>query len=148
MGDAIDTTAIDTAAGQKQPKKKSTFMLHDPISMGSICKLNAQDWRYSALKVASRINKMPESTKGEEEGTIKIWLRKTNTKLMREYIGRVITLETPQEVLRAGRKITYTKRPQVKFVRSWLWDDAALLPAGGENKDEEETATVSELRAL
>lgn len=117
-----DQARDPVSQGTKPKKPKSTFMLHDPISLASIAKLSSADPRYCALKVASRMAKLPESCKGEEEGTVKIWLRKTNTKVIREYIGTTLALDTPQKIVRAGREIIYTRRPSVRFVKSWVWD--------------------------
>lgn len=111
----------EKSAVAKKPKVKHTFMLHDPKSLEPIAKMTSADPRYCALKVASRMAKLPESCKGDEEGTVKIWLRKTNTKVLREYVGTTITLETPQKIVRAGREIVYTRRPSVKFVKTWVW---------------------------
>ena len=105
----------------RSPKPKHTYMLHDPVSLAPIAKMSSVDPRYCALKVASRMAKLPESCKGDVEGTVKIWLRKTNTKILREYTGTTITLETPQKIVRAGREIVYTRRPSVKFVKTWVW---------------------------
>lgn len=121
----------------KKPKVKHTFMLHDPISLEPIAKMTSADPRYCALKVASRMAKLPESCKGDEEGTVKIWLRKTNTKVLREYTGTTITLDTPQKIVRAGREIVYTRRPSVRFVKTWVWgqevpqEEAAEQAAAG-----------------
>lgn len=116
----------------KKPKVKHTWMLHCPVTMRALCKIQSADARYAALKCSSRLHKLPETTKGEEEGTVKIWLRRTNTKCIREYIGRVQEIN-PTQVVRSGRVITYTKRPVVKFSgKMWTWDGAL------EGKEEEE----------
>lgn len=132
---ATDTTQKETAENTAQeqqeitptPKKKTkfTFMLHDCKTMEAIGKLVSVDYRYGALKACSRINKLPESCKGEEEGTVKIWLRRTNTKIIREYVGRVVTLDSPQTVVRQNREIVYTKRPHVKYVKQWVWEESS-----------------------
>jgi hypothetical protein len=119
-----NTTPTPTPAPKK--KQKFTFMLHDCKTMEAIGKLVSVDYRYGALKACSRINKLPESCKGEEESTCRIWLRRTNTKIIREYIGKVVTLDTPQVVVRQNREIVYTKRPSVKFVKSWVWEDTPV----------------------
>lgn len=115
------TQDTQDAPATTKPKVKHTYMLHDPISLEPIAKMSSVDPRYCALKVASRMAKLPESCKGDEEGTVKIWLRKTNTKVLREYVGTTITLENPQKIVRAGREIVYTRRPSVKFVKTWVW---------------------------
>jgi hypothetical protein len=114
-------TQSDTPVATKKPKVKHTYMLHDPISLEPIAKMSSVDPRYCALKVASRMAKLPASCAGDEDGTVKIWLRKTNTKVLREYVGTTITLENPQKIVRAGREIVYTRRPSVKFVKTWVW---------------------------
>ena len=126
-----ETPAPPAAAPTKTRKPKHTFMLHDPITLVAIAKMSSADPRYCALKVASRMAKLPETCKGDEEGTVKIWLRKTNTKIIREYVGTTIQLETPQKIVRAGREIVYTRRPSVRFIKSWVWNTA------GKNIDEE-----------
>ena len=90
-------------------KEKHTFMLHDPANFQSLGKFVSTDFRYSALKVASR-------------GHTRILLRKTNTKIVYEYSGKVVDLETPQIVKRGEREIKYTKKPVVKFVRKYVYD--------------------------
>ena len=114
--------------GKKPAKTKHVFMLHEPGTLKSLAKLSSSDFRYAALKVASRGSKLPESTR-LPNGNTKIWLRKTNTKTLREYEGNVITLETPQEVVRQGRTIVYKKKPTVKFVKSWTWGDPSAAAA-------------------
>ena len=124
---AIVAPAIASDAPKTRNKRpKQTFVLHCPETMQIIAKMNSADWRYAALKAATRINKLPPSTKNPD-GSAKIWLRKTNTRVFREYNGNVVPLDTPQEVNRSGRVIVYTKRPVVTFVRSWVdgQDDAA-----------------------
>ena len=123
----------------KTKKEKSTFMLHCPNSLEALAKLSSVDFRYAALKVASRIEKLPENLR-QEDGSLRIWLRKTNTKIVREYNGNVITLETPQEVIRQGRKIVYTKKPQVKYVKKMLWEELASPEKAAEAPQEEAPA--------
>lgn len=115
------TPATEPVKKSKAPKVKHTYMLHDPSNLEPIGKMSSVDPRYCALKVASRMAKLPASCQGDTEGTVKIWLRKTNTKIIREYTGTTITLETPQKIVRSGREIVYTRRPSVKFVKSWVW---------------------------
>jgi len=90
------------------PKPKSTFMLHDPNDLSSLGKYQSTDFRYAALKVASRGHK-------------KILLRKTNTKEIREFAGDVVSLDQPKEINRGDRVIKYTKKPVVKFVKKWVY---------------------------
>lgn len=89
-------------------KPKSTFMLHDPNDLSSLGKYQSTDFRYAALKVASRGHK-------------KILLRKTNTKEIREFNGDVVALDQPKEINRGDRVIKYTKKPVVKFVKKWVY---------------------------
>lgn len=92
----------------KVSKPKSTFMLHDPTNMSSLGKYQSTDFRYAALKVASRGHKT-------------ILLRKTNTKEIREFVGDVVTLDNPKEIHRGDRVIKYSKKPVVKFVKKWVY---------------------------
>lgn len=123
-------------------KQKYTFMLHDCKTMQAIGKLVSVDYRYGALKACSRINKLPESCKGEEENTCRIWLRRTNTKIIREYLGKVVTLDTPQVVVRQNREIVYTKRPQVKYVKQWVWQDGGATMDADSIEEEESSVPV------
>ena len=92
----------------KAKKAKYTYMLHEVGTYSCIGKMAGSDYRYSALKAASRGHKC-------------IWVRRTNTKEMREYQGDIVKLETPKEVKRGDRTITYTQRPTVKFVKKWIF---------------------------
>lgn len=98
-------------AAPKNRKPKQTFMLHHPDDFSSLGKYNSTDFRYAALKVASRGHK-------------RILLRKTNTKEIREFKGDVVPLETPKEIHRGDRVIRYTRKPTVKFVRSFVYQGA------------------------
>ena len=95
-------------AGKRKPKQKKTYMLHAVDTCECIGKMAGSDYRYSALKAASRGHK-------------RIWVRQTNTKEMREYQGDIIKLATPKEVKRGDRTITYTQRPTVKLVNKWTY---------------------------
>lgn len=95
-------------AAPRVKKPKSTFMLHDPVDFHPLGKFISTDYRYAALKTASR-------------GVTKILLRKTNTKTIREFEGRIITLDAPKEIVRGNRTIVYSKKPAVKFVKSFLY---------------------------
>lgn len=103
---AADAPAPSTATKAKKPK--STFMLHDPRDLSSLGKYQSADFRYAALKVASRGHKH-------------ILLRKTNTKEIREFTGDVVALDTPKQIHRGDRVITYSKKPVVKFVKKWTF---------------------------
>lgn len=113
---ATPTTAAPKA--KAAPKPKCTFMLHDPKDLSSLGKYQSTDFRYAALKVASRGHK-------------NILLRKTNTKEIREFKGDVVALDTPKEIHRGDRVIKYSKKPVVKFVKKWVYagpldDDTAV----------------------
>ena len=95
-------------AQAKTRKPKSTFMLHDPKDMSSLGKYVSTDYRYAALKVASRGHKQ-------------ILLRKTNTKEVREFTGDIVTLDTPKEIMRGSMSVKYSKKPTVKFVRKFVY---------------------------
>jgi hypothetical protein len=84
-------------------------MLHEVDTYACIGKLQGSDFRYAALKAASKGHK-------------RIWIRRTNTKEMREYAGHIIELDTPKEVKRGDRVIKYTRRPGVKFVKKWIFE--------------------------
>ena len=86
-------------------------MLHNPDDMSALGKFVSTDYRYAALKVASRGHK-------------RILLRKTNTREVREFTGDVVDLATPKEIHRGDRVITYSKRPVVRFVRKFTFDFA------------------------
>lgn len=101
----VASTATATAPVKKQ---KITFMLHDPANMTSLGKYVSTDYRYAALKVASR-------------GHTHIFLRRTNSKEIREFTGEVVTLQTPKQIKRGDRVIEYNKKPVVKFVRKFVY---------------------------
>lgn len=107
---AATDAAPDTApvAPHTNKKPKITFMLHDPKDMSSLGKYVSTDYRYAALKVASRGHK-------------KILLRKTNNKEVREFAGDVVPLEIPKQINRGDRVISYNKKPTVKYVRKFLY---------------------------
>jgi hypothetical protein len=104
----MNTSASSTSAAARAPKPKSTFMLHDARDLSSLGKYQSTDFRYAALKVASRGHKQ-------------ILLRRTNTKEIREYAGDVVTLDQPKEIHRGDRVITYSKKPVVRFVKKWVY---------------------------
>lgn len=101
-------------------------MLHHPETFASLGKFQSTDWRYSALKVASRGHK-------------KILLRKTNSKVVYEYNGSVVDLEEPQIVKRGEREIQYSKKPVVKFVRKFVYE-GAIPEEEEETQNENDTA--------
>jgi hypothetical protein len=121
----VDTTTPATApsasvAKVKQQKPKKTFMLHDPLTFESKGKFKSTDFRYAALKAASR-------------GYKDIRLRITDTKLVYQFAGDIITLDKPQKVKRGEREIEYKKKPSVKFVTKYLYSgeiDETASPEG------------------
>jgi hypothetical protein len=107
---------------QKRPK--STFMLHSKHPYECLGKYVSSDYRYAALKAASR---------GIEE----IYLRKTNSKIFYVYSGKVVTLDKPQIVKRGEREIMYTKKPTVTFLRKFVYTgDAGDIICEGEGETE------------
>ena len=98
-------------------KARRTFMLHAP-DMTALGRFVSTDWRYAALKAASR-------------GHTDILLRQTGTQEVRRFEGTRIEIP-PKEINRGGRVITYTNRPQVKFVNKFLYsgkvNDDANVP--------------------
>jgi len=103
-----DTVAAAPSQKPRVRKPKFTFMLHNADTFESLGKFVSTDFRYSALKVASRGHK-------------KILLRKTNSKIVYEYTGDVVDIE-PTIVKRGEREIRYTKKPVVKFIRKFVYD--------------------------
>lgn len=119
-----ETHAPETPAPETKTRKtreKHTFIVHDPETMAVLARLSSVDYRYAALKCASKKEKLPETAKNDD-GTVKIWLRKAGTKNFREYKGDVVPLDNPQEVNRSGRVVVYTKKPVVTFVKAWTRD--------------------------
>lgn len=105
-----NTDAPAPAARTPRAKKtKSTFMLHSPPTMSCKGKFVAADYRYAALKVASR-------------GVADIYLRKTNSREVRVFKGSIVPLDTPKEIRRGDRTITYHNKPVVKYVRKFVFD--------------------------
>lgn len=126
---------------EKQTEMKSkpvrhTFMLHSPSTMESLGKFQSSDYRYAALKVASRQHPTLQTTSNSGEKYSRILLRKTNTKEIREFEGRVITLDTPTEVKRGDRTIAYSKKPVVKYINRWVFDNAEAFDAADNDDDE------------
>lgn len=121
------TPAAAADAPQRTRKPRIAFMLHDPADMSSLGKYVSTDYRYAALKVASRGHK-------------RILLRKTNTKEVREFEGDVVPLETPKQISRGDRVISYNKKPTVKFVRRFVFD--GTLPADEDAATPAATATA------
>jgi hypothetical protein len=109
------TTTIRDLPSEQQPvpkekKPRRTFMLHSAEDMTALGRFISTDWRYAALKAASRGHK-------------KILLRQTGTREVREFDGDRIEIE-PKEINRGGRVIKYTHRPQVKFNRKFVYSGA------------------------
>lgn len=105
---AVDAGEQAQESKRRNVKSKVTFMLHDPEDMSSMGKYQSTDYRYAALKAASK-------------GWEKILLRKTNSKEVREFSGTNLPLDTPKEINRGDRVITYTKKPAVKFLRKFTF---------------------------
>lgn len=103
--------ALNNMVTATKPRQRSTYMLHEVDTYFPKGKMQGSDFRYAALKAASR-------------GHTKIWIRRTNTKEMREYEGSIVKLDTPKKVKRGDRVIEYTRRPAVKFVRKWIYQGA------------------------
>ena len=117
--------ATQPKAKAKAPRARHTFMLHDPSDYSPLGKYVSTDYRYAALKVASR-------------GHERILLRRTNTREIREYVGKITPLETPKQITRGDppRTISYSKKPSVTFVKKYVYgaalpaDEAEPAPAG------------------
>jgi hypothetical protein len=88
------------------------------------CRYQSSDFRYAALKVASRGHK-------------DIHLRKTNTKQVYQFEGTVVTLDDPQTIMRGDRAITYSKKPSVKLVKKYIYTGVI------EDSADEEDATAT-----
>ena len=122
---AADATRPKAKA--KAPRARHTFMLHDPSDYSPLGKYVSTDYRYAALKVASR-------------GHERILLRRTNTREIREYVGKITPLETPKQITRGDppRTISYSKKPSVTFVKKYVYgaalpaDEAEPAPAGAD----------------
>lgn len=100
-------------AAEKTRTKKPTlvWMLHDPETMASAGKYNSATHRNAALKAATK-------------GFKTILLRETNTKEIQEYEGSTVPLPEPKRIPRGDREIVYTKKPAVKFIRSYEYSGA------------------------
>jgi hypothetical protein len=127
-------TTTDNAV-KKAAREKHTFMLHDPENMTSLGKYVSTDYRYAALKVASR-------------GHTDILLRRTNTKEIRRFRGDILTLDKPQEIKRGDRTIVYSKKPIVKFINKWLYSDAELDEESAPADDSSATAIDNSATAI
>lgn len=102
----------------KTGKEKRTFMLHSPSDMSALGRFSSTDWRYAALKAASR-------------GHTNIFLRQTGTREVRSFEGS--RQEIPaKEITRGGRTIVYTHRPAVKFLKKFTYagavDETTAVP--------------------
>jgi len=98
---------IKTNTNQNKNKNKRTFMLHSVTDMSALGRFTSTDWRYAALKAASRNHTT-------------IILRQTGTREVREFEGSRVEIE-PKVIERGGRTITYTHRPQVKFIKKFFY---------------------------
>ncbi len=110
------TDVAPAPAATRAPRARHTFMLHDPTDYSPLGKYVSTDYRYAALKVASR-------------GHTQILLRKTNSREIREYAGKITPLETPKLITRGDppRTIQYNKKPSVHFLRKFIYQQA--IPA-------------------
>ena len=106
----VDTAPAAAPATNKTKNKTRTFMLHDPKTMAALGRFVSTDWRYAALKAATRSHET-------------ILLRQTGTREVREFRGTRAKIE-PKEIVRGGRTITYEYRPQVTSVRSFVYSGA------------------------
>lgn len=112
MATTVIRASADKGKSKSAPvsKPKRTFMLHSPQDMSALGRFISTDWRYAGLKAASR-------------GHTKILLRATGTREVREFEGARVEIP-PKNITRGGRTITYTHRPQVKFVRKFVYSGA------------------------
>jgi hypothetical protein len=97
------------AAVVKTPRTKKTFMLHAPGDMSAAGRFVAPGYREAALKAASR-------------GHTDILLRKSGTREIRQFEGRIETLDTPKTVTRGDREVLFSKKPTVKFTKKFQFD--------------------------
>lgn len=102
------TPAPEKAPVNKKPKR--TFMLHSSDDMTALGRFISTDWRYAALKAASR-------------GHTNILLRQTGTREVRKFDGQKVAIDA-KEITRGGRTITYTNRPQVKYTGKFTYAGA------------------------
>lgn len=111
-----DPAPVAAADAPRAPRPRHTFMLHDPTDFSPLGKYVSTDYRYAALKVASR-------------GHTQILLRKTNSREIREYAGKITPLDTPKLITRGNppRTIQYNKKPSVHFLRKFIFQQA--IPA-------------------
>lgn len=103
-----DAQPPQSASTNKKPKR--TFMLHAADDMTALGRFISTDWRYAALKAASR-------------GHTNILLRQTGTREVRKFDGQKVPIDAKQ-ITRGGRTITYTHRPQVKYTGKFTYAGA------------------------
>jgi len=108
--DAAPAPTPAKTAKTAKTKRHRTFMLHDAKTMAPLGRFVSTDWRYAALKAASRNFET-------------ILLRQTGTREVREFKGARVEIP-PKEIVRGGRTIKYNFRPQVTSVRSFVYDGA------------------------
>lgn len=99
---------LPTQTTKKISKPKRTFMLHSSDDMSALGRFISTDWRYAALKAASR-------------GHTDILLRQTGTREVRRFAGSKESIK-PKEISRGGRTIVYTHQPKVKFLEKFRYD--------------------------
>ena len=102
------SSSAASASATKKPRR--TFRLHSPADMTALGRFISTEWRYAALKAASR-------------GHTKILLRQTGTREVRQFEGAKVEID-PKEITRGGRTITYTHRPQVKYTGKYTYSGA------------------------
>jgi len=129
MNDPADANMDKVARKPRGRKPRHTYMLHDPKTFENLGKYRSTDFRYSALKVASR-------------GCKDIVLRRTNTKVCYQYEGSVVNLDKPQTVMRGEREITYSKKPTVKFIRKFVCEIPKDIDDGDEDNADDATPVV------
>jgi hypothetical protein len=146
MSDDNTTTANSkTVVATGKPKK--TYTSHCPDSFRVINRVQASEFRYAALKCVTNQNKLKMKEQLPEgctlpDGRFRILLRQTNTRLIREYVGEICTLDEPQVVQRQGREIRYTKKPKVSFVRSYIYSGSTDLQSEDEDVNENDESTI------
>jgi len=98
---------------ERVSRKKKTYMLHHPEKFTCLGKYVSTTPRLAALKAASRKH-------------TDILLRETNTRIMHRYEGGLKPLETPQVVKRGDQTVTYTNKPYVKTVGSFMMENLVV----------------------
>ena len=118
---ASDAIATDPATAPKAAKNKAdkhTYMLHDPRTLACLGKFRATHDRYAALKAASAAHRPNSKLTAivDDKGVAHISSRRTNTRLVRKYEGRVVPLKEPKVVKRGDEEVVYTRKPTATYV--------------------------------